>query len=248
MSVSAANGQDKTRLPAGHYIYLGADANASAPKALIITSDGTVNWQSDAPANAQTNASTDLIWQGNTLNPTSAATSSNATKAKRTDVNAHSQGQLSLTPKLDPTVTQAKSSVQPGLEHIESVEWPIIKFRPKPIPGTTDGFAQLTTTAEVTGSSLYCQTKYKLILLHAEPMHLTLELLDGNGFRLKQFGVGPNNFETIPGTDLVAARGEFSLSLNEYHQARDFSLLAPSVRATSNPSYPPRMQLLDTSR
>jgi len=128
------------------------------------------------------------------------------------------------------------------MPNIESIDWPLIKFRPRPAPGTKDGFVQLTTTEEVSGYSTMGLVRYKLILLRAEPGELTLELLDKDGFRLgNECYVSASEFQIIPGTDLVAARGQFNIAISDYSRVRDFSVAQRQsgyIKARQSPVIP----------
>lgn len=228
VTIGVASAQDQARLPAGRYLYLGSDPNTSAPKAFNVTSAGAVIWQDDVPASTKSStANTDVIWQGDSrVDAASGAKSVDNNPSARANAQRSRVERPVQTPKVDSAAAQATSPMKPGMEHIESLEWPIIKFHPKPMPGSKDGFAQLTTTEEVSASgSSIGVVKYKLILLRAVPTELTVELLDANGFRLaRPFMVSAADFQTIEGTDLLAARGEFSFSLSDYPKVRDFSL------------------------
>lgn len=212
---AAAFAENAAQLPAGRYVYLGTDPTAAAPKAFNVTASGEIIWQDGHPAAPIESASAtaasksvpDIIHKVD-ISP--------VTKITRSDSGGAN------TPTFKPPANEC--------QNIEKYEWPMIKFRPKPLPDAPDSFAQLTTTEVLNDSSSYyastsVKVKYKLILLRAEPQSLGIELLDAQGFRLgSRATVSSTEFETIPGTDLVAARGEFTFALADYPKVRDFTL------------------------
>lgn len=247
VSMTAARGEEQARLPSGHYIYLGTDPETNAPKAFTVSSGGTVTWQAESKSTSDAQPITthpDMIFKNDSLNerpPIPSGTTLTGPAVVGTQ--GTKPGPSAQIPKIDPRGPQPAPPSQPRNENIEKVEWPVIKFAPKQIPGSTDGFAQLTTTLDVGNSPYHGTVKYKLILLRSEPVYLTLQLLDDKGFMLHEFRVSPDSFQPISGTALVAARGTFSLKVADYERAKDFSLIGrvkPTRYSSPSPQYPYR--------
>src|SRR5579862_8839446 len=114
--MKAASGQDQARLPAGRYVYLGADPSSSTPKALSISADGAVIWEGDPPTgNAASANKQDITFEGNSLvNDTSGAKTDSlaGVSGRRTK-----SGQQMLTPKVDPAGTRTIAPGAKGMEH-----------------------------------------------------------------------------------------------------------------------------------
>jgi hypothetical protein len=107
----------------------------------------------------------------------------------------------------------------------ETYEYPIIKWRPKPIADVPGAFAQLWTTY-IGSSGTYGTMKYRLTLLKApSPVPaLEVQILDRNGFKVTGFTAAGTFFEPIPGTSLVEARDQRPCREEDYKAACDYTV------------------------
>lgn len=248
--IPAVSAEDQPKLPAGRYIYLGTD-QSSRPKHFTILPDGSIIWQSDpSPSQRPTPIAPDMIFRGNNrlTDPDAAgkiegtplpATGALNLQPLQSDPLPTRPGLKALAPLPTSSAPQRAPLARRRSPNIESADWPVIKFATKPIPGLKDAYAQLTTTFGKPGSSLQMVVRYKLILLHADPMQMEVQLLDADEFKLCQFSVYPSSFQPIPDTSLIVARGEFSMEPSAYLRIWDISLMPRSLPATRIDFSPP---------
>lgn len=124
----------------------------------------------------------------------------------------------------------------------EEYNYPIIKWKPKPVSSIPKAIAQLSTTYEVN------ELKFKITLFRPAttsettkpygagqgiqetsssiviPNTVTVSLLDQNGFKLTDFIVNQQQWERIPGTSILEARDKINCDELNYRRARDYSV------------------------
>lgn len=122
-------------------------------------------------------------------------------------------------------IAKVKGSKDGEESQIESNEYPVIKWRPKPLTDGPDAIVRLWTTFEPGAAPDQPGTmKYKLTLFKATKRDSReIQLLDRLGFKLMQFNAA--DFHDIPAApDIVEARDGVSLTEDQYKKARDFSV------------------------
>lgn len=139
-----------------------------------------------------------------------------------------------------PRSTSKKPAV-PTLSNsqFEEYNYPIIKWKPKPISGVSGAIVQLSTTFEMN------DLKYKLTLFRAGtnsqtkagphgisetttslevPNQINVQLLDQNGFKLSEFTINQRQWDQIPGTTVLESRDKINCNEWDYRRARDYSV------------------------
>ena len=107
----------------------------------------------------------------------------------------------------------------PGSENIETYNYPMIKWQPKPVSTIPGAFIQLQTLYD---GKLKCKTT--LFKATALPRSLHITLLDQFGFKLADVRIDQNDWSPLPGSNLYEARNDGFCSELEYRKARDFSI------------------------
>lgn len=108
---------------------------------------------------------------------------------------------------------------------IELYEYPIIKWRAKPLADVPEAIIQLWTTYEPSDPpGQQGKMNYKLTVFKApEKGQFEVQLLDKTGFKLLQFDA--SDFHQIPGSaDLKEARDSYSCTEDLYKKIRDYSI------------------------
>jgi len=197
-----AEEHSKFDLTPGYYIYLGPQPGRVAPRAFTINGTGSVYWQDNT-------TSTEEKLPG-----------------------------LDLSPLPANRPSRQSASSQPSSDQYESINYPIIKWKPKPISSLPGGFVQLSTTYEQNYVK-YKVTLFKSKSLQAAPKNgmnpplspagiptfpIDVQLLDQNGFKLVQFTVNQNQWDVIPGTNVLEARDQLSCNEWDYKRSRDYTV------------------------
>lgn len=138
-----------------------------------------------------------------------------------------------------PRPTGKKPVATASNSQFEEYNYPIIKWKPKPISGVPGAIVQLSTTYEIS------DLKYKLTLFRAPtsaqpkagargiqeastsveiPNQITVQLLDSNGFKLSEFTVNQRQWEQIPGTSVLESRDKINCNEWDYRRSRDYSV------------------------
>jgi hypothetical protein len=106
----------------------------------------------------------------------------------------------------------------------EKYEYPLIKWKAKPLGDSAEAVAQLQTTFEPAGAdSQKGEVKYRLTLFKtANHGARAVQLLDANGFKLLQFNA--SDFHAVPNSELMEARDSFDCEQAQYLQARDYTV------------------------
>ncbi len=107
----------------------------------------------------------------------------------------------------------------------EEYNYPIIKWRPKPLNDAPGALAQLWTTYEWDDSEhKNGKMNYRLTLYKVTGKNLCeVQLLDDTGFKITEFNA--SDFYPIPGsTDLIEARESHPLSEEKYKRVQDYSI------------------------
>lgn len=144
--------------------------------------------------------------------------------------------------KVDPpprTTGKKPAATNLSGSQFEEYNYPIIKWKPKPISGVPGAIVQLSTTYEIS------DLKYKLTLFRAPtstqpkagargiqetassveiPSQITVQTLDANGFKLTEFTINQRQWEQIPGTSVLEARDKIGCNEWDYRRARDYSV------------------------
>jgi len=108
----------------------------------------------------------------------------------------------------------------------ESYNYPLIKWKTHSITTDSSGAAQLTTTFETTHTG-YGTLKYKLIFKGKPLLNYasrSVQLLDTNGFKLKEIDINSYSFHPVPGTALWEATGDVSCYEKDYRPVSDYTV------------------------
>ncbi|MBX9772672.1 MAG: hypothetical protein K2X29_14940 [Candidatus Obscuribacterales bacterium] len=107
----------------------------------------------------------------------------------------------------------------PLMSPFESSQYPVLKWRPKAFP--SGGFLQLQTTYQ-DGGVQYIVTLFKV---PSVPWSFNVDILDRNGFKLGSALVFGSDCHSVPGSNLLQARGMvWSGNEEKYKQAYDYSI------------------------
>ncbi|MBX9686869.1 MAG: hypothetical protein K2X27_09220 [Candidatus Obscuribacterales bacterium] len=107
----------------------------------------------------------------------------------------------------------------------EIFDYPMIKWRAKPLTDTQGAIVQLWTRYEQPdGKDKAAAMSYRLTLFKAPDKHqCEVQLLDEMGFKITQFDAG--DFHQIPGApDIMEARDSHSMTEDAYRKIRDYSI------------------------
>ncbi len=206
-SILPAQANEQT-LPPGNYIFIGEPSLGARPKLFSIDEHGMVFWKNSA----ETVAAIESL--------TGKAATSSSTEVEHQSTRQQSDtesGAIRGNPQL-----QAPSNYA-----FETVNYPTIKWKPKPIGGIDGAIAQLATTIGIGQDSYGFQSnmKLKLTLLNVRgPLHQTriITLLDRDGFKI--LTIQALNFREVPGTELREAHVFFSLPEMEYRKVADYTV------------------------
>jgi hypothetical protein len=102
----------------------------------------------------------------------------------------------------------------------ELYNYPVIKFKAKPLAEAPGGIIQLWTTYDRDAKSV----QYRLTVFKGgNQQQYEVQLLDGLGFKLGQFNAG--DFHAVPGaSDIVESRESYPVSEEKYRQIHDYSV------------------------
>lgn len=147
-------------------------------------------------------------------------------------------GGVWLAPQLGSTepshLIMTLASTVPGAKFISQADdnspfevynYPIIKWRAKPIADAQGAIAQLWTTYEAADAQNQSgKLNYRLTVFKAPDKHqFEVQLLDETGFKRMQFDA--TDFHQIPGTaDIMEARDSQPCTEAEYKKVRDYSI------------------------
>jgi hypothetical protein len=141
-------------------------------------------------------------------------------------------GGISWLDKADPKTSNAGAAggaaatpvAMPAGAQFETYDYPVIKWKATPLPGTSGAVAQLSTTYErATGAAPQGTVKYRLTIYKSNSKARVVQLLDADGFKLQQFTA--TDFHEIPGSEqLLEARDSFPAEESVYRQWRAYSV------------------------
>lgn len=190
----------KYDLQPGYYIFMGMQPGRTAPKGFTINSAGVVNWQ----------------------DPNKLA----------------DDGAIPAEPPRSKGKPAPPAGSRASSEQFESYNYPMIKWKPKAISRIPGAIVQLATTFELN------EMKYKLTLFKTPsevkvsgsqgvqeasnalmvPSRVSVQLLDQNGFKLIEFSIGSQQWDQIPGTNVLEARDKLNCNEWDYRRSRDYSV------------------------
>lgn len=228
-SLSPAVAGNSETLPPGDYVYLGERNTGSAPKTFSIDTKGSILWNNQdgkrAPLESESAA---------TNQPSADQTSSKSHKRLGLPLFNGKKSQLSGQNQ-DPNATRTQQlrgskKWQPISGQFESYNFPTIEWKPKPVAGTTEGIAQLSTTMEagtsrfVSGFVNVLKLRLRLLKCPISPVGgWTVTLLDKNGFRI--LDVCLYQFHQVAGTDMFEGQAsKESVSEIDYRRAVDYTV------------------------
>lgn len=106
----------------------------------------------------------------------------------------------------------------------EMYNYPVIKWRAKPLSDAPGAIAQLWTTYEWSDKQHQSGTmNYRLTVFKAPEGQREVQLLDENGFKITQFYA--SDFHKIPGSsDIMEARDSHPCTEEQYKRVGDYSI------------------------